>query len=96
VVSAIGGLALYAAALFGAGCAARRQGGKAKLAAVITLLLASTAIHVASHSMVRFRIPYADPVLASLAGVGVAALRSHKASARAVKGSDAADRMTAA
>ncbi len=68
------GLTLYALALRGALRLSGMAGGRGALILIGLLLASSTAIHVVSHSMVRFRIPYVDPALAVLAGLGVVPL----------------------
>jgi hypothetical protein len=62
---------LYGAAYRGAGLLWSRSAGRAWVLLTVILFVASTLIHVVVHSMMRFRLPYVDPILCILAGVSL-------------------------
>jgi hypothetical protein len=72
--------ALYVAAAAGAFLWARRREGRIALSLFALLFVSSTLVHVMTHVMMRFRLPYVDPYLSLLAGAAaMAILRGVKA-----------------
>lgn len=75
IASGLGVLGLYGAATVGGLALWRRsERGRAFVVLTIALAAASTAVHVATHVLLRFRLPYVDPYLTVLAAVTLVAV----------------------
>jgi hypothetical protein len=73
--------ALYVAAVAGAYLWTLRHDGRVALSLFALLFVSSTLVHMLSHVMMRFRLPYVDPYLSLLAGTtAVSILRTIRGS----------------
>jgi 4-amino-4-deoxy-L-arabinose transferase-like glycosyltransferase len=65
---------LYALASWGALLIKRERSGRRFLLLFAVLCMAVTGIHMLTHTMLRFRLPYVEPYLSILAGPGMLSL----------------------
>ncbi len=68
LVSAVIWVSLYALALYGAIASWKLERGRLLTKLLIMMFLACTFVHVATLSMLRYRLPYVDPYLCVLSG----------------------------
>jgi 4-amino-4-deoxy-L-arabinose transferase-like glycosyltransferase len=74
VVSGVFLVALYLLSLYGAKVVWQDIDGKRAIILLGILFLSATVVHALIIGMIRYRIPYVDPYLCVLAGIGVTAL----------------------